>query len=138
MATKVAPDDAYVQYVSSDDDGSAAGKGAASGSTMGQAKADMADLLQEVRALYAAEKEYVSGRFSFTFKKVQKISLLSGLLFILAICLLVNLTLGSLLILAHFFGPITATFAVTGVLILIITVLAIWTKKMLHDLKLKS
>ncbi len=107
-------------------------------SAIEDAKAEVAGLVNDVRAYVDAERALWTGRAAFTGKTLKSISIWSVVLAGLTIGALNVLILGGLLILSAFFGPIAATLIILGVVLLAIAIGAFIVVRKAKLLKFKS
>ncbi len=107
-------------------------------SAIAEAKAEVAGLVQDVRAYIDAERALWTGRAAFTGKTIKSISILSVILAGLTIAALNVLVLGGLLILSAFFGPIAATLIILGVVLLVIVALGFIVMGKVKSLNFRS
>ncbi|WP_417617664.1 phage holin family protein [Parasphingorhabdus sp.] len=99
---------------------------AASAADQAEAKtltSQVSDLIEDVRLLAHAEVEYYRVKLSVNMAATKRILTLFGIALICGSMAIITLILGLLLILSNYFGPIAATAIVTGVALLIATVM---------------
>lgn len=107
-------------------------------SVMSEILSVLTDLYHEAVGLLNAEKAYYKTRLDFTKGQIIRLVIFAAAIALAGLLLLIGVTVGMLLILTKYLGPIIATIVLIGVLLIVMALLALASKRTIKNLKLKS